>query len=409
MTAWTCSALMMVACLSAATPIVAQGPAADTGTTRRSTAQEAPRPWYQRLSVRGYAQVRYNRLLETNRDLKCAQCDRSIGENGGFAIRRGRLVVSGDVSNRVSVYIQPDFATDVGTTQFHLQLRDAYFDLYVDSARSHRLRMGVTKVPFGFENLVSSSNRLPLDRAEGLNSGVPGERDIGVFYHWTPPGARRHFRALTDSGLKSTGDYGLLAVGLYNGQSANRPEANNSLHQVARLAYPMRLANGQYVEVGIQAINGRFVLPSVTSSVDAADEYDDRRAGASVVWFAQPLGFVGEWNWGEGPEYVPATRSVEMQRLRGGYAQSMYRVRSGTQVWQPFARAQYYRGGRKTDLDARSYQIREYEAGIEWLPMTAFEFTVQYTVSDRRVADGSLTAPAREKGQLLRLQAQFNY
>jgi hypothetical protein len=41
--------------------------------------------------------------------------------------------------------------------------------------------------------------------------------------------------------------------------------------------------------------------------------------------------------------------------------------------------------------------------------MTAFEFTVQYTVSDRRVADGSLTAPAREKGQLLRLQAQFNY
>jgi len=43
----------------------------------------AVRPWYDRLSIRGYAQFRYNRLLETNEKLRCPACDRSIAENGG--------------------------------------------------------------------------------------------------------------------------------------------------------------------------------------------------------------------------------------------------------------------------------------------------------------------------------------
>ena len=47
--------------------------------------------WYETFAIRGYVQVRYNRLLETNPKLKCEQCDRSIGEGGGFIIRRGVL------------------------------------------------------------------------------------------------------------------------------------------------------------------------------------------------------------------------------------------------------------------------------------------------------------------------------
>ena len=40
--------------------------------------------WYESISIRGYAQFRYNRLLETNSKLGCEQCDRSWGNNGGF-------------------------------------------------------------------------------------------------------------------------------------------------------------------------------------------------------------------------------------------------------------------------------------------------------------------------------------
>ena len=163
------------------------------------------------------------------------------------------------------------------------------------------------------------------------------------------------------------------------------------------------------MEIGIQGYDGNFVLPSRTTGVSVEPEYDDRRVGVSFVWYAQPIGFVGEWNWGEGPEYQSATRSVELRDAQGGYAQTMYRVRTGKQVVQPFVRAQYYRGGRKTDLDARSHVVREYDAGIEWLPMSALELTAQYSISDREIMDGALTAPNRQKGQLLRLQAQFNY
>lgn len=369
---------------------------------------ERPRAWYERISLRGYAQLRYNRLLETNPDLVCAQCDRSIGDRGGLFLRRARLVISGDVHPRLSIYIQPDFANDAGGSQHFAQIRDAYFDLHLDGEKTHRLRFGQSKVPFGFENLQSSSNRLPLDRNDALNSAIPNERDMGVFYFWSPAAARSRFKILTDSGLKGSGDYGVLGIGIMNGQTANRPEANNSLHNVVRLTYPFRLPNGQFVEAGIQGYDGRFVVASRSAQVNALPEYDDRRVAVSLIWYAQPFGLVGEYNWGEGPEFVPATRSIDLRSLQGGFVQAMYRWKSRDQVIQPFARLQSYRGGKKLEQDARHYEVHEFEAGVEWLPIPAFELTAQYTSSSRLFEDAA-TIGNREKGRFLRLQAQFNY
>jgi hypothetical protein len=55
-----------------------------------------------------------------------------------------------------------------GTNNF-LQIRDAYFDLSFDAKKEYRVRIGQSKVPYGFENL-SSQNRLTLDRNDALNS-----------------------------------------------------------------------------------------------------------------------------------------------------------------------------------------------------------------------------------------------
>ena len=57
--------------------------------------------WFENFSIRGYAQIRYNRLLETNENLGCEQCDRSWGKDGGFFIRRTRIIFSGQVSKKV--------------------------------------------------------------------------------------------------------------------------------------------------------------------------------------------------------------------------------------------------------------------------------------------------------------------
>ncbi|MBK8846827.1 MAG: hypothetical protein IPO27_09905 [Bacteroidetes bacterium] len=52
----------------------------------------AKKNWFESVNVRGYTQVRYNRLLETNSSLGCESCDRSWGDGGSVFIRRMRIV-----------------------------------------------------------------------------------------------------------------------------------------------------------------------------------------------------------------------------------------------------------------------------------------------------------------------------
>ncbi|MGZ8377599.1 MAG: porin [Gemmatirosa sp.] len=405
-----------VTLLAAPAHLAAQDPTPrDTQPAARDTTRATPparsKAWYERLSLRGYTQVRYNRLLETNPDLTCAQCDKSIGRDNGFLIRRARLVLSGDVHPRVSVYIQPDLATEAGGTLHFAQLRDAYFDVFLDEAKTLRLRVGQSKIPFGFQNLQSSSNRLPLDRDDGLNSGLPNERDLGVIGYWSPPAARQRFKILSDSGLKGSGDYGVVGLGLYNGQTANRAEQNDGQHAVLRVSYPFRLPGGQFIEAGVQGYSGRFVIPSSqrTTGLSAPSEFDDRRVAASLIVYPQPIGFQAEWNVGRSPAFSrDGTPTIRDGRLTGGYAMVMARTRPAGQVLIPFARGQYYDGGKKLETDARHHRVRELEVGAEWLPFPAIELTATYVAADRRTSD--FAAPdAREKGRFLRLQAQFNY
>ena len=101
--------------------------------------------------MRGYLQFRYNRLLETNSKLRCEQCDRSWGENGGF-IRRARLVFSGYIHKNVYFYIQPDLAINASSnSQHYFQIRDAYFDIGFDADNTFKLRLGQSKVPLALK------------------------------------------------------------------------------------------------------------------------------------------------------------------------------------------------------------------------------------------------------------------
>lgn len=375
---------------------------------------EKKKHWYETIALRGYAQIRYNRLFETNKDLKCDQCDKSWGDKGGFFIRRTRLIFSGNVHERVYIYIQPDFASSASSTVLHFgQLRDAYFDLSLDAKKEFRFRVGQSKVPYGFENMQSSQNRLPLDRNDALNSAVANERDLGVFFYWAPDKIRKRYAELASTTGKGSGDYGVFALGAYNGQTANKPEANKSLHIVSRLTYPIQFKNGQIIEPGIQAYTGEYVLTSDLRSAGVKGpnkdfKFIDQRAAASLVLYPKPFGIQAEWTIGKGSEFNPATDSIETRELEGGYIQLEYLLKIKKQIMIPFARAQYYSGGKKAELDARSYGVNEYEIGIEWQPFKNFELTAMYVMSERRFEDYVKQSNV-QKGSLLRLQAQFNF
>jgi hypothetical protein len=383
-------------------------------TNKITETEKIIKKWYETISIRGYAQFRYNRLFETNSDLGCEQCDRSWGNNGGFLFRRGRIIFSGQVHDNVFIYIQPDFASSAGNTNQLLQIRDAYFDLSLDKDKEFRFRIGQSKVPYGFENMQSSQNRIALDRSDGINSAVANERDIGVFFYWATKEKRKLFKDLIDSGLKGSGDYGLFGIGLYNGQTANRAEANNNQHIVARFTYPFEFKNGQIFEAGIQAYNGKFVVNTVSPSSTGVSfensnpEFLDQRVAASILLYPKPFGIQAEYNVGRGPEFNVNNRVIEETSLSGGYVQSMYMIKIKKQILIPFVKYHWYDGGKKHELDARSYNVNDLEIGAEWQPFKNFEFVADYIISSRRYEDATRINNS-QRGSLLRLQAQINF
>ncbi|MBX2980959.1 MAG: porin [Flavobacteriales bacterium] len=369
------------------------------------------KPWYQRIGIRGYGQFRYNRLLETNPQLQCEQCDRSWGDNGGFFIRRARIIFFGQVHRNVFIYLQPDFASTVGGSGNVAQLRDWYVDLGLDPQNEFRVRLGQSKVPYSFENLQSSQNRLPLDRADPTNSAASNERDIGVFFYWAPKKIRDRFRSLVNDGFKGSGDYGVFALGAFNGQTANRPEVNNDLHVVTRLSYPFAIGK-QIVEPGLAAYSGKYVVTAEQRSAGVKGTHDwnyrDERVLGSLVLYPKPFGILAEYNVGRGPEYNTATDSIETRPLSGGFVTVSYMLRKGHHTLFPFARYQVYDGGKKHERDARSYSVEDIEFGVEWQPNPNFELVVEYYISDRRYED-KLRPDWQQSGRLLRVQAQFNF
>lgn len=367
--------------------------------------------WYEKFRIRGYGQIRFNRLFESNPALQCEQCDRSWGDNGGFFIRRARVIIQGQIHPRVAIYLQPDFASTAGTTGHVGQLRDWYADVGVDASNEFRIRIGQSKVPYSFENLQSSSNRLPLDRADATNSANANERDLGVFFMWAPKSIRDRFNTLVNDGLKGSGDYGVFAIGAFNGQTANRAEANNNLHVVARLSYPFAVGT-QIIEPSVAAYSGRYVVTADqrTTGVKGRSDwnYADQRVLATMAIAPKPFGLLAEYNVGVGPEYHPQRDSIETRRLHGGFVTASYLIRRNGQVVIPFSRWQVYEGGKKHERDARSHSVNDVEVGVEWQPNPAFELVAEWYHGDRRFED-KLRPSNRQAGQLLRLQAQFNY
>lgn len=384
----------------------------------QNTTKTEEKKWYEKMRLSGYAQFRYNRLFETNPDLKCEQCDRAWGDNNGFSFRRARLQYQGQVHERLFAYIQFDYSAGVrvkadNSENIHyVQLRDAYFDWGLDPKNEFRIRVGQSKVPFGFENMQSSSNRLPMDRADALNSAAPNERDFGVFFMWTPEKIRKLQRdTLTNSGWKGYGDYGVFTIGVYNGQATNKPELNNSLHSVIKLSYPFKLGN-QIIEPGIMAYKGQYTLTGdqISSGVGYLENmrYQDQRIAIGIVAQPKPIGYMAEYTRGTSPGYSILQDSIMNMPLEGGYATICYRKQWKDKIFIPFARTQYYKGAKKVERDARYYRLNEYEFGLECLLFKNLELTGSYVISHRRYSDHS-TPEYNEKGKLFRLQLQFNY
>ena len=420
--------------------------------------------WYEKISIRGFAQFRYEN--QNNSLLINDQGDRALGRNDQFSLRRARLIVSGQPHERVFIYVQEEFATMNGTntangagtqsttgnnlntgTNNNPVLRDFYADLYLTSNKEWRIRAGQSKVPFGFENLQSSQNRLAFDRTDAINSEAINERDVGLFLYYTPTIIRERFRRLVESGLKGSGDYGMIGLGVYNGNGNlnNVTELNKNKHVIFHSSYPHEFSNGQVVEIGMDAYTGQYVvsttpvwplspqqLQPLNPFITNNGNYLDERVAWHFVVFPQPFGLQGEYTIGRGPQLDKSRTQVELGSLRGGYIQLFYNYQCDTYCLSifPYVRWQEYFGGKKFEDNAPRYSVRETELGLEYQFNAALELTVAYSWTQRTSDDpamlptvpGGFCGPGSgsgisctqtpyqlQTGNLVRFQLQWNF
>jgi hypothetical protein len=428
---------------------------------QEAQAKKEKKAWYSNNKINGYVQNRVTTMFGDAADGAVLWPDPSVGDDDSgsgrgqnFRIRRARIIFSGQIGDHLGYYIQPDFAsTSAGGTGNITQLRDAYGDIFIDKEKVHRFRVGQSKVPYGYENLQSSSNRLALDRVDALNSAVRDERDTGVFYYYTPKHVQDLFKEITDSGMKHTGNYGMFALGAYMGQGANQNDLNDNYHVVSRFTYPWKTASGQIYEAGIQAYKGTYVrsvgafrranaagvMGSATPFIDpslrkngsaTSGEFDDERVAVSFRMYPQPWGLEGEWTWGTSPgldvndgALVNGRRTGVMknQSLHGGYVQASYFANDvrfmdmnvGNLI--PFAKWQYYDGFNKAETNAPQNKVNDFELGVEWQIAPEVELVAVYHKMKRTNMTTSglyndLNGSYKTfDGDALRLQLQYNF
>ena len=420
-------------------------------TEKAASEEKSRKAWFNHINIRGYVQNRVTDMVSGDNgtvlwpDPSVGDETSGSGRGQNFRIRRARIIFSGQVGDHLGFYIQPDFASTAGDTGNITQLRDAYGDIFIDKEQVHRFRVGQSKVPYGYENLQSSSNRLALDRVDALNSAVRDERDTGVFYYYTPKDIQALFNEISKLELKHTGNYGMFALGAYMGQGANQNDQNDNYHIVSRFTYPWKTDSGQIFEAGIQAYNGNYVrstgkylrinpstgaISETTPTIDTkyrknnsstSGEFDDKRVAVSFRMYPQPWGLEGEWTWGTSPGLDTATNKIKNGHLHGGYIQGSYFARdvnlfnSNIGHLIPFVKWQYYDGYNKAETNAPKNNVNDWEWGVEWQIAPEVELVGVYhhmkrtnmtTSGDFNAANGSYQT---FNAEALRVQLQYNF
>ena len=379
--------------------------------------------WYERITMFGYGMFRYN--LVNNANFRTYH-DASVGSvNGGaqpgFFFRRIRWVVTGQVSDHVSFFIQPDLATvstASGFTNTHvLTMRDAYGDWNFDKEKEYRLRVGLQRVPCSFDNWQASRVRMAIDRADGTNSCANSERDMGIAFMWTPKIAQQRYKQMLDY-MYGPGDYGVFNITVYNGQGLNQLELNNDKHVGMRLSWPWELPGGRLMETGMNVMRGQFTVnrgtpaagTAIWSNFDAGHQsgkYLDERLNFYIYYPPQPWGFIAEYALGRGPRRA-SNGVIEESSLYGGYVQAHYQWKySDIGLANFYSRWQEYHGGLKFQAGAPDDRMKEVETGIAWQPDPQWEFTVAYTFAQRLNVFNGTPATATVPGQQIDVYANI--
>lgn len=208
----------------------------------------------QRHRLDGYLQVRYR--------------EEAAADAAEFLIRRARINLRGPVSDRTAyrLELQLDAREKGQGPTSKTQVRTASVDYQLGRGR---LRMGQTKVPWGYELLESSAGLWSGERSFLMDRLFPNQRDIGIHWAYRPAPGAPHFD-----------------LGVFNGTGINASDNNRRKNLMGRLDLPARWGS-----VALSAYVGK------DGEGPAATRQD--RFGLSGKLDLGPAAFLGEYVLGK--------------------------------------------------------------------------------------------------------------
>ncbi len=219
------------------------------------------------IKISGYTQARYLN-------------DKS--KNDAFDIRRARLDLKGDITERFDYRTQIDFgggtsSSTTGATAYSTKLLDATIGYKVNS--NLKLTAGQFKIPFSQENLTSSPKLETINRSQIVEAlvargtdviGNQNGRDIGI----------------QASGSILSNNLFDFAFGVFNGSGINTSDLNEQKDFIGRLVFhPLKAWS-----IGGSYYAGRYTLATAPTR-----KYDRDRVGAELAYTKGPISFKGEY------------------------------------------------------------------------------------------------------------------
>jgi len=317
---------------------------AEAAAAEQAAAAEKPKKsWTDTVKVSGYTQVRWQHYPD--------------GEDpdNEFLLRRARLKVTANPLDRIEG--QFELAADEG----EVDVTDAWLQYSLGEESEWRVRGGQQRIPFGFEVPQSTQLVIPLEISWVGRTMFPGSRDLGAVVYWTDADDRELFEQAkkTDFG---TGDYGNVAIGLFNGQGMSEGEANDNKTVCVRVAKPFDLFDG-YAEAGLSYWAGKYY------SEAAAQDVDDTLFGAHLYLAPNPVGLQAEYYNGE----------TEGDDIDGFYVMGLWRPREDGVA---FVRYDEYNGPRKGKGLGNVFDRERWSLGYAHMVNSNTKATIQYDFQD---------------------------
>ena len=210
--------------------------------------------------LNGYIQVRYSI---------------NNGMDNSFDIRRARLSLKGYITKKLNYKLQTEFS---GSKQ---KLLDA--ELNFDIHPFLQLTAGQFKIPFSYENLISSSNLGTIDRSQIVEAltargkdviGNQSGRDIGLMINGI-------FNIITDF------EY---FIGAFNGSGINTIDMNKQKDLIGRIiVHPQNSFS----------LGSSFYLGRYTADDSLRLRFKRERIGLELVYKNLPISLSAEYIWGK--------------------------------------------------------------------------------------------------------------